>query len=173
MEKKSFKKKLTLSVSSSTKKRSDKIRYAMQTQLFFLLSRYKQHQDLQQIDMFANAIVSDYMFDKDRLFAALNLSDMEDNLIFMLVCEYKNGEETHIRHIKYIIENSNAIQTLEKLKGEGKIIEIGISVRSPDDAVIALEKFNFSVIQVNFNMIDQRALDNGLFNLAKENFLLY
>ena len=68
-----------------------------------------------------------------------------------------------------IIENSNAIQTLEKLKAEGKIIEIGISVRSPDDAVIALEKFNFSVIQVNFNMIDQRALDNGLFNLAKEN----
>ena len=68
-----------------------------------------------------------------------------------------------------IIENSNAIQTLEKLKAEGKIKEIGISVRSPDDAVIALEKFNFSVIQVNFNMIDQRALDNGLFNLAKNN----
>ena len=33
---------------------SDKKRYAMQTQLFFLLSRYKQHQDLQQMDMFTN-----------------------------------------------------------------------------------------------------------------------
>ena len=59
---------------------SDKQRYAMQTQLFFLLSRYKQQQDLQQIDMFTKAIISDYMFDKDRLFAALNLSDMELDL---------------------------------------------------------------------------------------------
>ena len=59
---------------------SDKKRYAMQTQLFFLLSRYKQHQDLQQMDMFTKAIVSDYMFDKDRLFAALNLADMELDL---------------------------------------------------------------------------------------------
>ena len=59
---------------------SDKDRYAMQTQLFFLLSRYKQQQDLQQIDMFTKAIISDYMFDKDRLFAALNLSNMELDL---------------------------------------------------------------------------------------------
>ena len=59
---------------------SDKQRYAMQTQLFFLLSRYKQQQDLQQIDMFTKAIISDYMFDKDRLFAALNLTDMELDL---------------------------------------------------------------------------------------------
>ncbi len=59
---------------------SDKKRYAMQTQLFFLLSRYKLQQDLQQMDMFTKAIVSDYMFDKDRLFAALNLADMELDL---------------------------------------------------------------------------------------------
>ena len=59
---------------------SDRNRYAMQTQLFFLLSRYKQQQDLQQIDMFTKSIISDYMFDKDRLFAALNLGDMELDL---------------------------------------------------------------------------------------------
>ena len=55
-------------------------RYAMQTQLFFLLSRYKQQQDLQQMDMFAKSVISDYMFDNDRRFAALNLSDMELDL---------------------------------------------------------------------------------------------
>ena len=59
---------------------SDRDRYAMQTQLFFLLSRYKQQQELQQIDMFTKSIISDYMFDKDRLFAALNLGDMELDL---------------------------------------------------------------------------------------------
>ncbi len=59
---------------------SNRNRYAMQTQLFFLLSRYKQQQELQQIDMFTKSIISDYMFDKDRLFAALNLDDMELDL---------------------------------------------------------------------------------------------
>ena len=35
---------------------SDRTRYAMQTQLFFLLSRYKQQQELQQMDMFTKSI---------------------------------------------------------------------------------------------------------------------
>ena len=52
-------------------------RYAFQTQLFFLLSRYSQHQDLKQVDIFSKTLVSDYMFIKDRLFAALNLNDRE------------------------------------------------------------------------------------------------
>ena len=52
-------------------------RYAFQTQLFFLLSRYSQHQDLRQVDIFSKILISDYMFIKDRLFAALNLNDRE------------------------------------------------------------------------------------------------
>jgi len=52
-------------------------RYAFQTQLFFLLSRYSQHQDLKQVDIFSKIIISDYMFIKDRLFACLNLNDKE------------------------------------------------------------------------------------------------
>ena len=55
-------------------------RFAFQTQLFFLLSRYRQQQELQQTDLFTKALISDYMFIKDRLFAALNLSDKEMGL---------------------------------------------------------------------------------------------
>ena len=51
--------------------------YAFQTQLFFLLSRYSQHQDLRQVDIFSKILISDYMFIKDRLFASLNLNDRE------------------------------------------------------------------------------------------------
>jgi len=58
----------------------DSDRYAFQTQLFFLLSRYKQQIDFQQIDIFTKAIVSDYMFMKDRIFASLNLNDKEMTL---------------------------------------------------------------------------------------------
>ena len=55
----------------------DPKRYAFQTQLFFLLSRYRQQLEFQQIDIFSKSIISDYMFMKDRIFAALNLSDKE------------------------------------------------------------------------------------------------
>ena len=55
-------------------------RYAFQTQLFFLLSRYRQQQELAQIDMFSKILISDYMFIKDRLFAALTLNEKEMSL---------------------------------------------------------------------------------------------
>ncbi len=54
--------------------------YAFQTQLFFLLSRYRQQQELYQTDLFTKTLITDYMFVKDRLFAALNLNDKEMSL---------------------------------------------------------------------------------------------
>lgn len=52
-------------------------RYAFQTQLFFLLSRYRQQQEIQQTDLFSKGLVSDYLFAKDRLFANMTLDDNE------------------------------------------------------------------------------------------------
>ena len=59
---------------------NDPDRFGFQTQLFFLLQRYRQQQDLQQMDLFTSALISDYMFVKDRLFAALNLNNNEMKL---------------------------------------------------------------------------------------------
>ena len=50
---------------------------AFQTELFFLLSRYRQQQDLQQRSLFKHVTLSDYLFDKSKLFAYLNLDDSE------------------------------------------------------------------------------------------------
>lgn len=55
----------------------DRARFAFQTQLFFLLSRYRQQMGLRQRDLFASAVVSDYLFQKDRIFAGINLSEAE------------------------------------------------------------------------------------------------
>ncbi|GAB1350540.1 deoxynucleoside kinase [Ignavibacteriales bacterium] len=52
-------------------------RYAFQTQMFFLISRYKQLEDLREESIFSNHIVSDYIFEKDLLFAWLNLDKEE------------------------------------------------------------------------------------------------
>ncbi len=51
--------------------------FAFQTQIFFLLSRYKQQQELYQADLFHSHIVSDYIFEKDKIFAYLTLRDDE------------------------------------------------------------------------------------------------
>lgn len=51
--------------------------FAFQTQLFFLLSRYRQQQEIPQRDLFHDMLVADYIFAKDRIFASLNLEDRE------------------------------------------------------------------------------------------------
>ena len=58
----------------------DPERYSFQTQLFFLLQRYRQQQELKQVDMFQNLLITDYLFVKDRLFASLNLNEKEMQL---------------------------------------------------------------------------------------------
>ncbi|MGB5894568.1 MAG: deoxynucleoside kinase [Ignavibacteriaceae bacterium] len=56
---------------------SDRSRYAFQTQMFFLINRFKQQEELSQEDLFRDYIVSDYLFEKDRIFAYLNLNSEE------------------------------------------------------------------------------------------------
>jgi len=55
----------------------DTKRYAFQTQMFFLLSRYRQQQELPQRELFHQLLVSDYIFAKDKIFAYLTLEDRE------------------------------------------------------------------------------------------------
>ncbi|MHB8906537.1 MAG: deoxynucleoside kinase [Melioribacteraceae bacterium] len=55
----------------------DRKRYAFQTQMFFLINRFKQQQQLNQQELFSNCMVSDYIFQKDKIFAYLNLTGEE------------------------------------------------------------------------------------------------
>jgi deoxyadenosine/deoxycytidine kinase len=55
----------------------DRQRYAFQTQMHFLFSRYQQQRAMRQTELFTERTVSDYLFQKDRIFASLNLSDRE------------------------------------------------------------------------------------------------
>jgi deoxyadenosine/deoxycytidine kinase len=50
---------------------------ALQAQLFYLLSRHRQQTLLRQADLFSQITVSDYLFDRDKIFAYLNLDDNE------------------------------------------------------------------------------------------------
>ena len=55
----------------------DRKKYAFQAQVFFLLTRFQQQQEIAQLDLFNQVTISDYLFDKDRLFALLNLDGNE------------------------------------------------------------------------------------------------
>lgn len=52
-------------------------RYAFSVQLFYLLTRYQQQQSLMIRDLFAQKIIADYTFARDKVFASVNLSKRE------------------------------------------------------------------------------------------------
>ena len=55
----------------------DQKRYRFQIQMFFLMRRYQHSLDLAQLDLFKRVIVSDFLYDKDRIYAKANLDDSE------------------------------------------------------------------------------------------------
>lgn len=55
----------------------DRKKHAFQTQVFFLLTRFQQQQQIAQLDLFNQVTLSDYLFEKDRIFALLNLDENE------------------------------------------------------------------------------------------------
>ena len=56
---------------------SDMRRFAFQTQMFFLINRFKQQQELNQENLFTEYIICDYLFEKDKIFAYMNLNGEE------------------------------------------------------------------------------------------------
>ncbi len=54
--------------------------FAFKTQLFYLISRFKQHLELPLPDLFNSPLIVDYLFEKDRIFATVNLDDNELDL---------------------------------------------------------------------------------------------
>jgi deoxyadenosine/deoxycytidine kinase len=63
----------------------DRARYAFQTQMHFLFSRFQQQRNLRQLELFHERMVADYLFQKDRIFAGLNLSERELGLYERLI----------------------------------------------------------------------------------------
>jgi len=56
---------------------------------------------------------------------------------------------------------------MEALQREGKIRAFGVSVRSPEEGLVAA-MLGIKCLQVNFSLLDQRAAENGLFDLCRE-----
>lgn len=62
----------------------------------------------------------------------------------------------------------DAVDTLVAMQAAGKVRVTSISTRSPADAIVAVERYGVGAVEVNFNMIDQRAVTTGLFAMCVE-----
>ena len=98
--------------------------YAFQTQIFFLLSRYKQQQELFQADLFQNTLVTDYIFEKDKIFAYLNLQDDELRLYETLVTSI---EKTIPTPDLVVYLQSSVDRLMENIKERGRSYEENMS----------------------------------------------
>ncbi len=102
----------------------DPERYAFQTQFFFLLSRYRQQQEIFQEDLFHQYLVSDYIFEKDKIFAYLNLQDEELKLYETIVAALEKNIPTPDL-VVYL--QSSVERLMANIRKRGRKIEENIS----------------------------------------------
>jgi deoxyadenosine/deoxycytidine kinase len=93
----------------------DPRRYALQVQLNFLLSRHRQQMDIKQINIFQQAIVTDYLYEKDRIFAHLNLDERELEL-YNRVSDLLSGETPKPDLVVYLQSSADRLLTNIKVR---------------------------------------------------------
>lgn len=102
----------------------DSARYALPTQMFFLFQRLNQLRDLAQTDLFTTRVVSDFLIDKDPIFARLTLGDDEFALYQQLYTHL------HLQAPKpdlVIYLQADAATLIDRVNKRGVAMEDGIS----------------------------------------------
>jgi deoxyguanosine kinase len=101
----------------------DRAAWAFQTQIFFMLGRYRQQMELSQLDLFRERVVADYMFAKDRIFASINLTDDEFVLygrLAAILCEGMPQPDL----VVYLQASTDTL--LRRISGRGRPFETDI-----------------------------------------------
>ena len=134
----------------------DRRRFAFQTQMFFLVNRYKQQQQLNQEDLFANYIVSDYMFNKDQIFAYLNLEGEELKLyenIFPLL-------ERELRKPDLVVYLQSTVdRVMSNIKRRGRKIERWITRNYLNELNEAYNDYFFKYNQTPLLIVNSAEID--------------
>jgi deoxyadenosine/deoxycytidine kinase len=129
---------------------------AFQAQLFFLLSRYRQLQELAQRDLFRQVTICDYIFPKDKIFAYLNLDDSElliyDKLYSML-------EEQTPKPDLVIFLQADTRALVARIRGRNRNFEREISEAYVNEVNKAYNYFFFHYNQTPLLVIDTTSID--------------
>lgn len=134
----------------------DRRAYAFQTQLFFLLSRYRQMVELRQRDLFSSAVVSDYLFQKDRIFASINLSEPEmglyDQILPLLERQLPQPD-------RVVFLRADLPVLLERIRRRGRSFEKGIDPDYLKTLDEAYNRFFFDYRGAPLLVVNTNALD--------------
>jgi deoxyadenosine/deoxycytidine kinase len=131
-------------------------KYSFQAQIFFLLRRYQRALDITQMDLFKRTMISDYLFDKDRIFARANLDDDE----FWLYDQLFQLLRKRITPPDLVIFLQATTDVLvERIKKRDKKYERGISSKYLDEINQAFNDFFFHysdspLLVINASKID-------------------
>ncbi len=147
----------------------DPQRYALSTQLFFLFQRMQDLQDLVQPDMFSRATVTDFLIEKDPLFARLNLSDEEFHLYQQM---YRHLQPQVPVPDLVIYLQASPDKLVERVRRRGTAYEKGITEEYLAGLVESYSRFFlhyeaapvFMVNSDNFNFVEE----SGDFELLLE-----
>ncbi len=102
----------------------DSARHALPTQLFFLFQRINQLRDLAQTDLFNAPVISDFLLDKDPIFARITLGDDELNL-YQQLYDHLRPQAPRPDLIIYLQAEPETL--IERIKKRGVPMEAGIS----------------------------------------------
>ncbi|MBM3599003.1 MAG: aldo/keto reductase [Alphaproteobacteria bacterium] len=108
----------------------------------------------------------DYEGEDDYSPAALERS--LDESLKRLGTDHVDLLQLHSPPLDAVRRTEGVVASLEALRKKGKIRAFGFSTRSPADAIASIREFDAPVVQVNLNLVDQRAAQNGLLELAAE-----
>jgi deoxyadenosine/deoxycytidine kinase len=149
---------------------ADERKFAFQTQLFYLLSRFQQQSTLTQGDLFRRGIVCDYLFAKDRIFAALTLDEQE----FRLYDRVYSTLHTQIPRPDLVIYLQARPEVLaERVKKRGRKSEQSLRPGYLEEVGQAFNQFFFHysetpLLVVNTSDIDFEANEEDREPLLKE-----
>ena len=135
---------------------ADRKRFAFQTQLFFLLSRFRQQQALTQTDLFYENVISDYLFAKDRMFASINLG--EDELALYDEVERTLGKSIPIPDVVIYLQGS-VPKLMQAIHQRGRTFEGNISSDYMMDVVQAYNDYFFHYRASRLIVIDTEQVD--------------
>ena len=134
----------------------DPIKFAFQTQLFFMLRRFQKQEEINQIDIFKRVVISDFLFDKDRIFARLNLDDREFGLYEQIFHLLK------VRILKpnlVIFLQARTDILKEKIKKRDRDYEKSINIKYLDQINQAFNEFFFHYTETPLLVIDASEID--------------
>jgi deoxyguanosine kinase len=135
---------------------ADRQRFAFQTQLFFLLSRFRQQQALLQTDLFYENVISDYLFAKDRMFASINLG--ADELELYDEVERTLGRAIPVPDVVIYLQGS-VPKLIEAIHKRGRSFEGSISSDYLTDIVQTYNDYFFHYRASRLIVIDTEQVD--------------